>query len=222
MNTISKINKVCAVIPFYNERNSIKSIIINTLPFVDSLILIDDGSTDGSSELIPQNDNIYMLKHETNLGKGAALKNGLTESYIKGNDITITLDADLQHPPESIPEFIKALNSFDIVIGNRLGNLKKMPIQRIASNKLTSFLLSIKTGTKLLDTQCGYRAFRNNVLKDILPVFSGYEAESEMLIKAARKNFRIGFTEIPTVYGDEKSKLKAVKTIIGFIRVMFI
>lgn len=222
MNTISKRNKVCAVIPFYNERRTLKKIISSTLPFVDSIILIDDGSTDGSRLEIPADDRIILLTHEINRGKGVALKTGLIESYIKGFNFTITLDADLQHPPESIPEFLSGLNFYDIIIGNRLNDLKNMPVQRIASNKLTSFLLSRKTKTKLLDTQCGYRAFRNNILKDILPVFPGYEAESEMLIKAARKNFSIGFTTIPTIYGDEKSKLKAVKTIMGFIRVMFV
>lgn len=220
MNTTSKRNKICAVIPFYNEKENLISIITPTLSFVDNIILINDGSTDLGEKIIPFDNRIILLNHKVNIGKGAALKSGLLESLKLGFDISITLDADMQHPPEFIPEFIKMLDKFDIVVGNRLGSLKGMPLQRIASNKLTSFLLSKKTNIKLLDTQCGFRGFNNNILSDILPNFKGYEAESEMLIKAARNKLNIGFITIPTIYGLGKSKLKPVKTIIGFLRVL--
>ena len=222
LNTISGKNKVCAVIPFFNEFIGLRKVILDTLPFVDNIILIDDGSVDGSSETIPDNEKIILLTHKKNTGKGAAIKSGLEESIKRGFDISVTLDADLQHPPECIPEFISSLDNFDIVVGNRLGDLKKMPLQRIISNKLTTFILRLKTKVDLKDTQCGFRAFRNGILSDILPDFPGYEAESEMLIKAAKKNFRIGFIPVPTIYAGEKSKLKPVKTIIGFLRILFI
>ena len=87
------------------------------------------------------------------------------ESIKKNFTYTITLDADKQHNPAFIPKFISQLNYFDIVIGNRLNDTKIMPIQRIFSNKITSQLLSIKIGQRILDSQCGYRAYKNEVLK---------------------------------------------------------
>ncbi len=222
LNTTSGKNKVCAVIPFFNEFNGLRRVISETLPLVDKIILIDDGSVDGSSGTIPDNDKIILLTHKKNTGKGAAIKSGLEESIARGFDVSVTLDADMQHPPGYIPGFVSLLDNFDIVVGNRLGDLKKMPLQRIISNKLTTFLLRLKTKADLKDTQCGYRAFRNGILNDILPDYTGYEAESEMLIKAARKNLRIGFVFVPTIYAGEKSKMKAVKTIIGFLRILFI
>jgi hypothetical protein len=96
-----------------------------------------------------------------------------------------------------------------------------MPFQRIMSNKLASFLLSKKTGVKIIDSQCGFRAFSVEVLKKALTRSNGYEAESEIIILAARAGFNIGFVEVPTIYGNEKSKMNPVKAIFGFIKVLF-
>lgn len=157
---------------------------------------------------------------ESNSGKGAALSAGFSEALSAGFSTVVTLDADLQHNPALIPALLDNSNKFDIVIGNRLGDTGKMPVQRIVSNKLTSFLLTKKTGTLIQDSQCGFRAYRREVLTEIKTVYSGFEAESEILVKAARKNYKIGFVNIPAIYGNEKSKMKAVEAIKGFIKVM--
>ena len=220
MNNISEKNKICAVIPFFNESKTIREIINRTLPYVNLIIAVNDGSTDNSSTEVPQDEKVFLLSYSPNRGKGHALKTGLLESINRASYITITLDADLQHIPERIPELILGLVKYDIVIGNRLGNLKNMPLQRIVSNKVTSFLLSIKTKQKLQDTQSGFRAYKTNILNYILPSFTGFEAESEMLVKAAKKNYKINFVPIPAIYADEKSKMKPMQAIIGFIRVL--
>lgn len=219
---MSNQNKTCAVIPFYNEEKTIAEVIIRTLNFVDVVIAVNDGSIDNSVNNIYPDKKIILLENPVNLGKGSALNKGFMESIKRNFLYTFTLDADLQHPPESIPYFFSALENYDIVIGNRLGDIKDMPVQRILSNKITSFLLSKKTGKSILDTQCGYRAFRTKILQNILPSFSGYEAESEILINAARKNYSIGSVNIPTIYGEEKSKMKPFDAIVGFIRILFI
>ncbi len=96
-----------------------------------------------------------------------------------------------------------------------------MPFQRVMSNKLTSFLLSKKTGMKIIDSQCGFRALSMEVLQKVQTQSNGYEAESEIIILAARAGFKIGFVEVPTIYGNEKSKVNPVKAIFGFIKVLF-
>jgi hypothetical protein len=96
-----------------------------------------------------------------------------------------------------------------------------MPLQRRLSNKLTSFFLTIKTGQNILDSQCGYRAYRTEVLRSVKTLFWGFEAESEILVKAAKNGFKIGFVDIPTIYGYENSKMRPVQAIIGFLRVLF-
>jgi hypothetical protein len=97
-----------------------------------------------------------------------------------------------------------------------------MPIQRRMSNKITSFVLSKKTGQKILDSQCGFRAYSAKVLQEVKTVFDGFEAESEILVRSVRKEFKIGFVDIPTIYGKEKSKMKAIQAITGFVKVLFI
>ena len=221
MNNCSKKNKICAVIPFYNERNSIKEIIEQTLSLVDFVIAVNDGSTDGSINEIPKDENVILLSFKQNSGKGFALKAGFEKSISLNSTYTVSLDADFQHPPEIIPKLISKLIEYDIVVGNRLTNISSMPLQRIASNKITSLLLSLKTKIKLLDTQCGFRAFKTDLLKNILPSFNGFEAESEILVKAAQRNYKIGFIDIPTIYGNEQSKMKSFQAIHGFLRVLF-
>lgn len=222
MNSISNQNKICAVIPFYNEEKTISDIITRTLKFVDTVIAIDDGSTDNSYDIISAIKNVVLLKHKKNEGKGRALKTGFEASIQNNFDLTLTLDADMQHPPEEIPKFLEALSSYDMVIGNRLNHISPMPVLRILSNKLSSSLLSLKAGEKIYDSQCGYRGFRTRILSSILPHYSGYEAESEMIILAARKNYKLGFVSIPTIYGEEKSKVRPFNIIAGFIKTLFI
>ena len=220
MNNTSEKNKICAVIPFFNEQRTIKEIITRTLQYVDYVIAVNDGSTDKSCDEVPKNDKVFLLSYNQNRGKGFALKTGFEESIKHGSDITVTLDADLQHIPEKIPDLIFGLKDYHVVVGNRLENLKKMPVQRIMSNKLTSLLLSLKTKQRLKDTQSGFRAYKTGILGDIMPSYTGFEAESEMLVYAAEKNYKINFVPVPTIYADENSKMRPLQAIAGFIKVL--
>lgn len=212
--------KIAAVIPFFNEEKHLSNVIHEVLKYVDCIIIVNDGSTDDSVNKIPINDKIYLLHHSENLGKGEALNTGLRKSIELNTNITITLDADNQHDPDYIPKFLDKLNNYDCVIGNRERDKTMMPIHRKLSNYLTSKLLSIKTGVQILDSQSGYRAFKTSILNNILPNYSGFEAESEMIVKICENNYSLGFQKIPTIYGDDESKMKAIPTILGFIKVL--
>lgn len=221
MNTMQKRPKIAAVIPFFNEEQTLSKIINNTLQHSDIVIAVNDGSTDDFLRHIKINEQIVLISNKKNIGKGFSITRGMKKSIELKSDITVTIDADLQHPAEYIPSLISNLNEFDIVIGNRLAHLKEMPFHRILSNKLTSLLLSIKLKQFIADSQCGFRAYKTKILHDILPSSKGYEAETEILIKAVRKKYKIGFVDIPTIYGDEKSKMKSFETIRGFLKVLF-
>lgn len=214
-------NSVCAVIPFYNEKDNLQISLTETLKYVQFIIAVNDGSDDDTYVHLDNQSKIKFINLDRNYGKGKALSVGFDEAVSAGFENVITLDADRQHEPKYIPEFIEGLRSFDIVIGNRLKNLKGMPVQRRLSNKLTSFFLTVKTGQNILDSQCGYRAYKAEVLRKVKTDFSGFEAESEILVKAAKKGFKIGFVDIPTIYGNEKSKMRPVQAIVGFLKVLF-
>lgn len=212
---------IAVIIPFFNEKKTISEIIEKSLKFSDIVIAVDDGSTDNSRQQIQPDKKLIVLTNEMNQGKGYSISKGMLKSIELESDVTVTIDADLQHPPEYIPTLIKNLDKFDIVIGNRMKRLRDMPYHRILSNKLTSLILSVKLKQSLADSQCGFRAYKTVIIKDILPSSNGYEAETEILINAGRKNHKIGFTDIPTIYGNEKSKMKSFETIRGFFKVIF-
>ena len=221
MNSLNQKTKVCAVIPFYNEKDFLFDVVSETLNYVDKIIAVNDGSTDGSENQINNLERVQVITLNRNYGKGYALQIGFNEIIKQDFSALVTLDADKQHNPEFIPEFISQLNRFDLVIGNRLNDTKEMPIQRILSNRLTSLLLSVKTGQKILDSQCGFRAYNINVLKKVKSFALGYEAESEMIVYAAREGFKIGFVNISTIYGNENSKMNPINAILGFIKILF-
>lgn len=214
-----KANNICVVLPIYNEVKHLDKLIPEIHKYTDQLICVDDGSTDGTTEKLKKYDYIKLISLEKNMGKGKALYYGLSESISSGSDVTITLDADGQHDPALIPTFISENSFCDFVIGNRMNDLGKMPLQRIVSNRITSWLLSKKLRVKIIDSQSGFRSFSTSKLKNILPSSSGFEAETEMIIKAAKLNYKIRNVNIPTIYNDNKSKINPIKTIIGFIKV---
>jgi len=213
-------NKICAILPFYNEKRFLAQIVSELIPLVDILIAVNDGSDDGSLGEISQNDKIVLLNHSKNNGKGAALNTGFLKSIELDTRYTITIDADLQHPVSSIPQMLEKCGAYDIVIGNRMHSLENMPLARRLSNFLTSHILTIKTGVKINDSQCGFRIYKTSILKDILPSLNGFEAESEILVNAARNNLTIGSVNIPVIYGEEESKMKNIEAIKGFLKVV--
>lgn len=211
--------KVCAVVPFFNEERFIRDVITKTQQYVDFIVAVNDGSDDSSYEEIKNFQNLEVIELKKNFGKGFALQKGFEFCINQNFDAVVTLDADNQHNPKIIPNLLNKLELFDIVVGNRLNDLSNMPFHRRLSNKITSFLLTYKTGQKILDSQCGFRAYKKEVIENCKTFSTGFEAESEILILASRAGYKIGFTDIDTIYGTEKSKMKSITAIKGFIKV---
>ncbi len=218
-NSISK-NSISVIIPFFNEEKTIRLVAERSIKYAGEVICVNDGSTDNSVERIKELP-VTILNHKRNMGKGKALRAGFEYILKTKAEIVITIDADLQHNPDDIPEFISKCKEYDVVIGSRLNDLSAMPKLRILSNKITSGLLSLKTGRKILDSQCGFRAYRREVLPRLLNSINGFEAESMHLISAGRNGAEFGFVNIPTIYGDDSSKMRNFEAVVGFVKVMF-
>lgn len=215
---------IAILIPAYNAVPTLKVLLPKLLAYVNSaqIIVIDDGSSDET--LTTAKDNgVTVLRHERNQGKGAALKTGF--EFITAStqfDAVITLDADLQHRPEDLPAFLDARiqTRANIIVGYRARLGTAMPVSRILSNSITSALVSARTGVFIQDSQCGYRLLDREVLENITVESTGYEAETEFLIKAARKGFSIKFIPIQTVYNGERSYMTHWQTTKRFIQVL--
>jgi glycosyltransferase involved in cell wall biosynthesis len=218
------VNSIYVLIPAYNAGTSLEELVTRLHHSIGDtkIIVVDDGSTDNTAKIARLN-GATVLQHEKNRGKGAALRTGF-DFLKKMTDVKfiLALDADLQHQPEDIKKFFSTQQSTDadIVIGWRKRAGTKMPIHRILSNTLTSALVSLKTGMKIKDSQCGFRLIRKSVLENIQLETDGYEAETEFLIKAALLKFKIEFVPIITLYGGEKSYMTHWETTMNFIKVI--
>ncbi|MCD6098709.1 glycosyltransferase family 2 protein [bacterium] len=210
------------LIPAYNSEKHIRSLlerIASTVP--DAFILVvDDGSTDSTWE-IASSFGATVIRHSCNRGKGRSLRDGFRFMLEGDFPLCITMDADLQHPPELIPNFIeKSRQGSDIVIGNRTHDLSQMPYIRRFSNWGTSLILSWMTGLRLPDSQCGFRLIKRWVLEKVNLTTSHYDTESELIIQAAKQGARIGFVPIPTIYNGNPSHIKKIDETARFFRLV--
>jgi len=208
------------VIPVYNSKDTILELIkrIQSSSSVD-FIFINDGSFDGTESILKENSLPY-LEHIHNRGKGRALQTGIQYASKKGYEYVLTLDADLQHPPELIPELLKMAKKTTVVIGWR-SNYSLMPLHRIFSNLVTSLLISLRTRTQVRDSQCGFRLFPISILRDIKIEETGFQFESEFLIKSILANYKIQHVRIPTIYQDEKTAIRNVWDTFRFVNLYF-
>ena len=216
--------KYAVLIPAYNASHTLGELLSRTIPVIstDNIIVIDDGSTDSTAQ-IAEHYHVQLFRHHANRGKGAALQTGFDRCLERGYDAVITMDADLQHRPEDIPRFIERhrLLRRNIIIGSRLHQLKGMPFHRILSNTITTFLVRARTGVDVADSQSGFRFISMDVVTSIRLDSTGYEAETELLIKAALKGFTVDAIPIDTIYAGEKSHMKHIETTVQFIRTLF-
>ena len=216
-------NRILVIVPAYNAGLTISELIQKVSKFIDktNILVIDDGSQDQTFTLA-QKAGAVVLKHETNKGKGEALKTGFKYAQKKNYEALFTIDADLQHDPSSIRDFLqKANQNFSgIIIGTRGINLKKMPLARWLTNNLTSAILSILSGQRIRDSQSGYRLISTCVLKRIKLKAKKYDLESEILVKTGRSGFKIDSVPIPTIYQESKSFINPFVDTGRFIRIM--
>jgi len=192
---------IWVVIPAYNESNNIISVINEVKKYIKNIIVIDDGSSDDTYNII-KNQDIISLKHIINLGKGAALKTGCDLVLNKGAKKIIVLDSDGQHDPNEIPKFVKELNNVDIVFGYRKFN-NDMPFILKFGNNSINFITKLLYGLNLKDTQSGYRAFTANAYKKIRWKATDYSVESEMIANTGKKHLKYKEIPIQTIYSDK-------------------
>ena len=209
--------KILIIIPSYNDSNHLPELIRRIQQNANEAILIVD---DGSSIPITLSDkSIHILRNKTNLGKGGALKNGFAYASEKGYSHVITMDSDLQHDPNKLIDFIEFDEYYELVCGQRSID-RSMPFHRQLSNKLTSWILSRLCGQQVYDSQCGYRRYSIQSVLDVQCRENGFQYESEVLIKLARRGANIGHIIIPTIYGNETSSIRNIQDTFKFIKLI--
>ncbi|MCD6164260.1 MAG: glycosyltransferase family 2 protein [Candidatus Odinarchaeota archaeon] len=211
--------RVFCVIPAFNEEKYIYDVAKMAKEFVDVVVVVDDGSTDKTfSRAI--DSGAVVLRHEENMGKGAALRTGFKYALEHGADVVVTLDGDMQHDPLEIPKFLEKIREerVDIVVGSRfLKKVKGMPIQRRLSNFITTKILNKVFKVPITDSQSGFRAFKRKVLEKVTFKDNKYGAETEILIEAKRKRFNIVEIPISVKYEGQQSKIRPIRETFSWI-----
>jgi len=196
---------IIACIPAYNEEKTIAKVILKARKYVDKVIVCDDGSTDMTAE-IAEALGAEVIRHERNMGYGAAVGSLFKRAREKDPDIMITLDADGQHNPDDIPKLIKPIlnGEADIVIGSRfLTSEAEIPTYRKIGIKIINWITGAKA-KKISDTQSGYRAYSKKALQLIKPAEMGMGVSTEILLKAERNNLKIKEVPIRIFYKVER------------------
>lgn len=204
----SVILKVTVGIPAYNEEKNIAKIIIQLQKVSDKIIVCNDGSTDLTGT-IAKKMGAVVVNHPKNLGYGAAIRSIFLKAKELGSDMLVTFDADGQHRIEDIQTVVEPIikNEADIVIGSRFLNddNKNVPRYRKAGIKTITSITNTSTDMKLTDSQSGFRAYNNKVLKDIVPSEYGMGVSTEILIKANKRGYKIKEVPITILYEGNTS-----------------
>jgi glycosyltransferase involved in cell wall biosynthesis len=204
--------KVAALVPAFNEASSIAEVVSGIRRHIADVFVVDDGSTDATA-LRAGEAGAHVLRHESNRGKGIAVRTGL--AHILSLDYThvLCMDADLQHAPDDIPKLLARARAGagDFVIGERTFDKSTMPRSRYYSNTIGSRALSSFIGAPVRDSQSGFRLIRTALLRGVTLEARGYEIETEMLIKLAKKGAHIEGVPVQLRYQGARSKLRPVR-----------
>jgi len=209
-----------ACIPAFNVEHQIADVIKKSQKYVDKVLVCDDGSTDNTS-VNAKLSGAIVIKHDKNLGKGAALKTLFQKAKDLHADIIITIDGDGQFLPEEIPILIEPIKikKFDVVIGNRFLDTEEMPSYRKAGNKILDKFTKLAANLPFEDTQSGFRSYSKNALEKISFSTNGFGVDSEILIDAVNKDLKITEKNVTVLYntGNKTSTKNPVSHSMGVV-----
>ncbi len=194
-------------LPVFNEAGSVNEVLDEVARFSDDILVVDDGSTDGTPELLRQRSEAHVVTHSTNQGYGAALRTAFDFAIEHRFDVLVTIDCDGQHEPQRIPQFAAACSACDIVSGSRY--LKSFPgdteppAQRLWINRRLTAELNHRLGLHLTDAFCGFKAYRVASLKKLALTETGYAMPLELWVQSVAAGLKIVELPVPLIYLDQ-------------------
>jgi len=213
---------ICVVIPTYNNEKTLAAVVNSVLGYITSVVVVNDGSTDGTGKILAQYEGkITVVSYVKNRGKGYALKRGFDCAERMGYKYALTMDSDGQHFAEDIPLFVAAAekNPNTLIIGNRNLTQDNMPKKNTFANKFSNFWFALQTGTRLPDTQTGYRLYPLEKMKRLRPFTSRYEAELEILVRCAWRGIRLISIPVQVYYAPEGERVSHFRPGMDFFRI---
>lgn len=195
-------------LPVFNEVNHVGSVLAEVRRFSQDVLVVDDGSTDGTSELLAAQTEVQVVRHPENRGYGAALVTAFEFAIAHDYEIVVTIDCDGQHEPCRIQRFVAACAGWDMVSGSRylqrFPGDSQPPAERRRINEQLTAEINRRLCLHLTDAFCGFKAYRVSALKKLHLTETGYAMPLEFWVQAAHAGFRIRELPVPLIYLDEK------------------
>ena len=218
-NALSDLNG-CIIIPTYNNEKTLRRVLDKTLVFTNEIIVVNDGSTDSTVEILKEYPQIKIIHQPKNQGKGMALRTGFKEALKLGFDYAVTIDSDGQHFPEDIPVFLEEIqkNGEALLIGDRNMEQEGIPGKSSFGNRFSNFWYQFETGIQLNDTQSGFRLYPIRRMKDLKFFTQKFEFEIEVIVKAAWAGIPVKNVPIQVLY-DESERVSHFRPFKDFTRI---
>ncbi|MBC7536939.1 MAG: DUF2062 domain-containing protein [Ferruginibacter sp.] len=212
--------RVCVVIPTYNNAATLGGVIADVADYTSHIIVVNDGSTDNTNEIVRAFPSVQYISYQKNVGKGWALRKGF-EYAAEKYDYAITIDSDGQHFAKDLPAFIDKLQQLPdaIIIGARNMGQASVPGKSSFGNKFSNFWFRVETGIKLPDTQSGYRLYPLQLLKKIRFITRKYEFEIEVLVKGAWRGIKVAAVPVAVYYAPKETRVSHFRPFKDFTRI---
>ncbi len=209
----------CVIVPTYNNQKTLKKVLDSILDFTSNVIIVNDGSTDSTSEILNQYSQLTQIHHPKNLGKGRALRNGFRKALELNFEYAITIDSYGQHFAADIPIFIEAIQNEPnaLLIGSRNMTQENVPKKSSFGNKFSNFWFKFETGIKLEDTQSGFRLYPLRLLPKRFYT-NKFEFEIEVIVRAAWKGIVVKNIPIQVLY-DPAERVSHFRPFRDFTRI---
>jgi len=213
--------KYCVIIPTYNNEKTLESVISGVLVHTREVIIVNDGSTDGTAEILSRFSNLKIISYTPNRGKGYAIRQGFKAAIGSGYDYAITIDSDGQHYPSDIETFVKtaAETPGSLIVGARTLDPSRMSKGSSFANNFSNFWYRFLTGVKLTDTQTGFRLYPLSQIKDMKFYTRKYEFELEILVRAAWRRINVTSAPIKVYYPPVQERISHFRPFRDFARI---
>ena len=200
--------RILTAIPVYNEANHVRAVLAAARRYSSEILVVNDGSTDGTGDLLAAETGIHRIDHPRNRGYGAALISAFAFARAGNYDVLITMDCDGQHEPARIPVLLEAIDDCDIVSGSRyLRDFRQdtpAPTDRRFINATITREINARYGLALTDSFCGFKAYRGSAFERLQITETGWGMPLQLWVQAARQGLRVKEIAVPRIYLDPR------------------